>query len=368
MRILEIIPSLSSGGAERFVTDLSNELSKNNEIYVVTLFPLTDEYNFYLNEISSNIKVISLNKCRGFSLRVIFKLLFLIGKLKPNVVHTHIGTLEYVFLANILKYHKCRFFHTVHSDAFKEGGAGVRMFLRKYLFQNKLSTPITISQESEDSFFKAYGFKGNLIYNGRAVPVDNIEEGVADLVSLRKSPNTIVLLNVARIVPLKNQILLVKCVNKLCQEGYDIQLAIIGSYKDDSKTYNEILENTSNSVHLLGERKNIFEYLKVSDAFCLTSVYEGFPISFIESLAAGVISICTPVGGLKDVIVNNENGFLSIDLTEKSYIKALKNFIDSYSNNDKRLEMKESIKNTFSQYTIETCACKYFDLFNKMTD
>lgn len=35
MKILEIITFLESGGAERFVVDLSNELAKKNEVYLL---------------------------------------------------------------------------------------------------------------------------------------------------------------------------------------------------------------------------------------------------------------------------------------------------------------------------------------------
>lgn len=36
MKIVEVITFLSSGGAERFMVDLSNELSKTNEVYLLT--------------------------------------------------------------------------------------------------------------------------------------------------------------------------------------------------------------------------------------------------------------------------------------------------------------------------------------------
>ena len=48
MRILQIIYSLGSGGAERFVVDLSNEMSKEHEVYlcVVRDFSVSN-FGFY---------------------------------------------------------------------------------------------------------------------------------------------------------------------------------------------------------------------------------------------------------------------------------------------------------------------------------
>ena len=40
MKILEIIPQLSSGGGERFVVDLCNELSKEHDVTLMVLHSL----------------------------------------------------------------------------------------------------------------------------------------------------------------------------------------------------------------------------------------------------------------------------------------------------------------------------------------
>ena len=55
MRILEVIQSLASGGAERLVTDLCNELSKTEE---VTVLILKDVEHFYLPQLSPKVKVL----------------------------------------------------------------------------------------------------------------------------------------------------------------------------------------------------------------------------------------------------------------------------------------------------------------------
>ena len=61
MKIVEFIPQLSSGGAERFVVDLANELSKQHTVYLLVSYPLDYNHNFYSSELSSRIKIYSLN-------------------------------------------------------------------------------------------------------------------------------------------------------------------------------------------------------------------------------------------------------------------------------------------------------------------
>ena len=52
MKILQVIPHLGSGGAERFVVDLSNELSKQgHEVVLLTFYDLEGKYGFYKNDI-----------------------------------------------------------------------------------------------------------------------------------------------------------------------------------------------------------------------------------------------------------------------------------------------------------------------------
>ena len=74
MKILEIIPQLSSGGAERFVVDLCNELVKQNDVVLLLFFDLK-EFGFYYQDLSPKVHIKCLNKKRGLSLSLSFMLL-----------------------------------------------------------------------------------------------------------------------------------------------------------------------------------------------------------------------------------------------------------------------------------------------------
>lgn len=117
MRIIEIIPELSSGGAQRFLVDLCNELIKykDNDIIVVSLQELSSSKNsFYLNSFNPKIKVISLKgKDTLFSkVTLLFKLYFYILSLKPDIVHSHLTAFNYIILPS-LQLKKTTFYYTV---------------------------------------------------------------------------------------------------------------------------------------------------------------------------------------------------------------------------------------------------------------
>ena len=57
MKIIQVIPHLGSGGAERFIVDLSNELVQmGNNVILLTLYDLEGEYGFYKNDINNKVK------------------------------------------------------------------------------------------------------------------------------------------------------------------------------------------------------------------------------------------------------------------------------------------------------------------------
>ena len=362
MKILEIIPQLSSGGAERFVVDLSNELSENHDVSLLTYYSI-ETNGFYARELSHKINVLSMSKKKGFSFSLSFKLLSIIKHIKPDIVHMHLTAISYLLLS-IFFYRKCKYFMTIHSDADKEAGGIVGAFIRKICFRNKLVIPVTISDESLKSFNRYYGMDAEMIYNGRSMPKDlSISESTRAVMNkYKKTQNTKIIVNLARINVEKRQPLLAKVARRLCDEGYDFSVLMIGNNRNQSLV-TEIQSYECPSVYILGERHNPLEYLSLADAYCLCSSYEGMPISLIEALGVGCIPVCTPVGGIKDVINNGINGFLTDDLSENSLYLTLKRFLES-SDEDLRVMRKNALE-SYRPYSMTQCCKKYELLFQK---
>lgn len=361
MKILEIIPQLNSGGAERFTVDLSNELSEHNEVILLTYYDI-NSFGFYANEISSKIRVISMQKKKGFSFILSFKLLALIRKINPDIVHMHLDAILYLIPSVYLL--KSTFFMTIHNTADKEAGGKIGSYLRKLCFRNNKIMPITISDESRKSFIEYYGIDAPMIFNGRDIPKSiRISEDVAgEFQKYKKTPSTKVIVNLARINVVKRQPMLAKVARRLYDEGYDFSVLMIGNNQNQSLLA-EIQSYECPSVYILGERHNPLEYLSLSDAYCLCSSYEGMPISLIEALGVGCIPVCTPVGGIVDVVKDGTNGFLTNDLSENSLYLTLKRFLKS-SDEDLQIIKKNAIE-SYRPYSMTECCKKYESLFQK---
>lgn len=361
MKILEIIPQLNSGGAERFVVDLCNELVKHHEVILLTYYDLSS-YGFYLSELSHKVQILSMNKKRGFSFSLQFKLVSEIKHICPDIVHIHLTAISY--LMPTISLSKIPFFMTIHNDAEKEAGGRFGHLLRKISFKRHLIIPVTISNESNKSFMSFYGLNSEVIYNGRNIPAPKyINPNVLEeLRQYYHSSKTRIIINLARLNIVKRQSLLAKVSSRLYKEGYDFTILMIGNDKNESLV-KEIQAYNCPVVHILGERHNPLEYLSLVDAYCLCSSYEGMPISLIEALGVGTIPVCTPVGGIVDVIKDGINGFLAIDLSEEALYIVLKRFLETPK--EELQQMKKRVQDSYRPFSMKICAEKYEQLFIK---
>lgn len=362
MKIIEYITLLGSGGAERFTVDLCNELSKRHEVILCLSYSL-EEYGFYKDEINPNVRIVSFDKKKGSSITLPFKIFNFIRKEKPDIVHTHLCTIIYTALSAIFC-RKVKFLHTIHSAAKEEAEGSIGEKVRRFLFKRKYVTPVTISTGSLNSFSGFYNMAAPLINNGRDIPeLIEISENVKkEFELLRKTPETKVIVQLAHIGYPKQQDVMAKVADKLVKEGYKLEVLFIGRVCDE-KMGNFIQSLGNKHLHLLGTRNNPLEYLKMADAYALTSSHEGLPISLIEAMGVGTIPICTPVGGIINLIKDGVNGFLSQDITEDTYYVALKRFLDTPTETIEQMRI-ETIK-SYKPYSMKECAKNYETLFGK---
>ena len=366
MKILQIIPQLSSGGGERFTVDLCNELAeRGHEVVLCVLHSLDNENNsFYLPQVSKKVRVVSLNKKSGFDISLFWKIYNFAKEEKPDVIHTHLRGILYALLAERFVVHGV---HTVHNEASIEASEWLSRSTRKYLFNGGYSQPVTISEVSRRSFVDFYKMDAPMIFNGRNIPANLqvSEEVKAECNSYRKNEKTRLIVHLAHLDNVKRQLLHTRVAKRLQNEGYNLGVLFIGSQRD-SEYVEQVKAEMPECCHLLGQRTNPLEYLKESGAFALSSLYEGLPISLIEALGVGAIPICTPVGGIVDLVKDGENGFLSADLEEESFYQAEKRFLEM---RDEELEqMRKKAFESYAPFSMTECATKYEEVYKKVID
>lgn len=362
MKILQIIYSLSSGGAERFVVDLSNELAELG--HDVTLCVLReDELNiankFYKNDISTKVNYLNLKIPEGFRLSNVGVFYRLIKQLNPDAVHCHLNLVNYFFpLTFVLK--KVKFVHTIHNEAHREVNSKMEYWIRRLFYTTKWMNAVTISQETSKSFVSYYNTMNYVeIHNGRKqlIPTEEFE-AVADYMNSFKKKNETIFIHVARCAPAKNQKALINVFNRLIYEGQSARLFIIGD-GFDSDLGDELRSIATDKVVFLGTKRNVGDYFFNADAFCLSSLWEGMPITLIEAMACGCTPLCTPVGGIVNAIEHGITGFLSKSVSEEDYYQTMMCFLVD----GKNINKEKLIENFRSRYSIEHCAKQYAALY-----
>jgi len=362
MRIVECIHNLRPGGAQRLLVDLSNELSDTDEVVILTLKNRPERMeDFYFPKISKNVRFVSLNLSDGFRVSYLWKVYKTVESLDPDIVHIH--CIVHYFLPAILFYRRCRYVQTLHNEA----KYGVVRYLRniwKRLLQSKLLHLVTISRTNRESFRQCFRLAcDTLIYNGCPQPEksERFDATAAFVERLKKYPDDKLLLCIARSAPQKNIGMLVSVVNELADRGEHLQLIIIGDH--DTEEGRQWMASAGSSVHFIGVKDNVADYLCLCDAFCLSSLWEGMPITLIEALSCRCIPVCTPCSGIVDVVENGRTGFIARSFSEKDYRETVIDFLE----NRNRIDREDLYGLYRSRFSIKRCAVRYRRLFENLS-
>lgn len=113
---------------------------------------------------------------------------------------------------------------------------------------------------------------------------------------------------VARFAAQKNQKLLIETVAKLKSP---VVLSLIGDGPLRPQAEQAAAACPAHiKVEFLGQRQDIPELLSQADLFVLSTNWEGFPISILEAMRAGLPVISTDVNGVREAVDDGQTGFL----------------------------------------------------------
>lgn len=354
MRILQVLSTLVSGGAEHCAVELTNELIRQgNDCDLLTLFDV-DHENDLVKQLNPRAHVYSLGKKLGLDLKCYIRLYRQIKQGCYDVVHAHVGAIPYLLLSTIFL-RKVKFVATIHSEARREAGKSISKWNRFLMFQHGLCTPVTISEESKKSFDEYYNMDAPMVYNGVSNYAGN---GIAPL---KDNEDQFLFIHPASCQPVKNQELLIKAFTRLVIEYPNSKMIWLGSNASYKTLFDSLISIKPQQFEYLGVVPNVREYLSQADAMCLSSKMEGMPMTIIEAFSVGCPSLCTPVGGIVNMIKNGVNGMLSEDLEVESYYKMLKSFCELTT--EQRKQMRDMAKRSFAKYSIENSVRGYLEIY-----
>ena len=311
--VVEYIPHMNEGGAEALVRDYALMLNKEKfDVLVVT--------NNIPNEASSNVKVL---RDRGATLLALKKhkwffkipfvervwnhfflekqihesLHYIVVTYKVDVIHVHLELLKYI-LPIVRKYPHIKVIYTCHNEPQIHLSPFTKVEeynAARSLFEKRGNCMIALHEkmkyELEEMFPSAVV---KVVRNG--IQLDrfrNVTEATAEIRdSLGIPQNAFVLGHIGRFSEAKNHMFLVDIFKRVKEKNSQAYLLLVGSGPLYENVVNQISEyGLSESVMILSNRYDIPALLKCMDVFVFPSIFEGLPVTLVESQAVGIRSV-----------------------------------------------------------------------------
>jgi sugar transferase (PEP-CTERM/EpsH1 system associated) len=316
--VVHVIHRLAVGGLENGLVNLINHMPPDRFRHAIV--SLTDATDFRMRIGRPDVPVICLHKREGQDLPAYGRLLKLLRKMEPEILHSRtmaaLDSQIYAMLAGV----PVRI-HSEHGQAssIMEGGKVTQKVLRQAV-RPLVDHYITVNRELANYLVSEVGISGKKvtpIYNG----VDTARFYPRRESQRRMGPaeffadDSIVIGTVGRIQPVKDQASLVDAFVRLVGREPTLKkrlrLVIVGDgplLADLRSTVEQA--GVAGLVWLPGEREDIPEVLRTLDMFVLPSLGEGTSNTILEAMASGLPVIATHVGGNPDLVEEGCNGRL----------------------------------------------------------
>lgn len=159
---------------------------------------------------------------------------------------------------------------------------------------------------------------------------------------------------IGRLVAIKNHQMFIDVIENVNQKtSKKVVYFIVGDGEESDNIQKSIdpLIKKGMDIRMTSWIKDIVAFNAGMDIICLTSKNEGTPVSLIEAQASGIPFVSTSVGGIKDIVLEGETGFL---VARDDTNKFAEKLMDLIENENKRQEMSQNgwsfVKDKF-QYT-----------------
>lgn len=353
MKIVQVMPEFGLAGAETMCENLTYELIKlGHDVTVISMYDYHSAITERLEK--SGIDVRYLGKKLGLDISMIPRIKKILKEVGADVVHTHRNCAQYAVPAAMLAGVKHRI-HTVHNVAEKENGKLARK-LNKFFFKHCHLIPVALSELIRDSIVLEYGINKDkipVIYNGidlsKCVPKTDYSVY-----------GNFKILHIGRFSEQKNHVGLLRAFEIFHDKYSDSELWLIGDGEKKTEIENYVNENNlTSNVKFLGLQSEVHGFLHNADMFTLPSNYEGIPMTLIEAMGTGLPIVATAVGGVPDMLDNNNSILVNnnaIDISKG---------IESYYLNDalRRKHGCRAIEHSYS-FSSTKMGAKYNDLYN----
>jgi glycosyltransferase involved in cell wall biosynthesis len=368
LRICHVINSLTHGGAEHLLIDLTESLDDIET--TVVFFGGDDALQSQLE--AACARVVCLEERARFDPFAAFRLTRFLRREQFDVVHAHLPYAESVARIAASLARGSHIVSTQHNVP-DHWHPVVRMTER--LTRPLDDATVAVSQGVERAFTGTAHEPNTLssdqwvtIYNG--IDTTGFAQRVAaasgEVVRERLGidTDTTIFLNVARCVPQKNQADLIRGLAKTEFEA--AELVIVGTGPEEERL-RELADETdiNEHVHVTGRVPEVEPYYAAADVFISGSRVEGLPVTLLEAMAAALPVIASDIPGPAEVVIDGETGLLFPEGNIVELHEAMESLLDEETAIKLGRNGRERVQEVFD---IERMADGYRRLYCSLVD
>jgi len=342
-----VIHSLSSGGAERVVSTLSNELLEDYNVIIINFVANTPFY-----ELKSGIKVLHCNnkfkpsKSSWQAIKLNYGFYRKIkGIFKSEKVDLGIGFMTTANVLTILagKAFKIPVIISERIDPTHTVVPFIWRQLKRWVYPK--TDYLVVQTKPIKEYYSALVSKEKLVILPNPISSELIPKKMEDDVYEN------IVLNVGRLTDQKGQGILIKAFANLNPVKWKLVIVGEGHKREE---YQNLIKNLDmeKKIFLNGKTKNISDYYNKAKIFAFTSNFEGFPNALIEAMHMGLACISTDCPtGPSELITNGENGFL-IEVKDQD---ALESGLNTLMNDNELIKsFSVSAKKTVQRFNVDS--------------
>lgn len=296
MKVMHVLSSKIYSGAEKVVCQIIHSFREDANMEMVYCSPENENVRYMVGQ--QGIELLGINGMNASELKRV------IAQEKPDLIHAHDMRASFYCA---LTCGRIPLISHIHNNAYDARGLSAKTV--GYLLAGfKAKHILWVSNSSFEgyAFHKLFAKKSSVLYN----IIDT--EAIFEKKAQDENTYDYDMIYVGRLTFQKDPQRLMHLCARLKESKPDLKVAIVGTGELEEEVKQLCVQlNIQENVHFLGFQPNPIKMIHDSKAMILTSRWEGTPMCALEAMALGTPVVSTPSDGMKDLIDEGINGYLT---------------------------------------------------------
>lgn len=313
-RVLIIVPTIDSGGAEKQAVLLAVQLSKYTDVHIIILYGKHNEYELNIKLLTESTVVV--HKLYGNLFSKLHQVKNIIQSSRSEIVFNYL-TLPNIIGSIVGRIQGIEVYNGIRSSRLPK----LKMFVERFI-HNRLATGTIYNSYSGASYFRERGFKQE-----KNIVIPNCFNNIAP-VTVREHCLIKRIITVGRFDPSKDYETLISSIAMLKRDDFCLRIVGYGAYEDQIRLWvNQYGIEDKTEIYI--KPNNVSDLERSSDIYISSSIFEGTSNSIMEAMNWSLPVVATDVGDNNHLIINGETGYLHSVGDAKSMSISLSRLLDS---------------------------------------